>query len=415
MLKKLRGKFIIINMSLVITILIIVLGNFYHVNIWRLERQTEMALMQAQDSARQNGKPNKVEPGRRTDDAPPPFVPNAVIILKKDGKTVTDIKSNNLSISADMAATLTDLVMEKEEPRGVLNDYSLRYNRAETPDSITIAFADQSFELNNIRALRFNCLLLFFIASLLFLLLSIFLSRWALKPVEQAWKQQNQFIADASHELKTPLTVILANLQILLSHQDSTIRNQLKWVDNTREEASRMKKLVEELLFLARSDAGTVEVSHAAYTEFDYSDSVLNCALLFEAVAFENKVILNNDIVPGIHVCGSETQMKQVVTILLDNACKYAGLHGTVSVSLKSASHHAVLTVNNTGEPIPSSDQKHIFERFYRTDKSRVRKEGGYGLGLSIARTIVEQHKGKITVSSSQEEGTTFTVVLPEL
>lgn len=193
MLKKLRGKFIIINMSLVITILIIVLGNFYHVNIWRLERQTEMALMQAQDSARQNGKPNKVEPGRRTDDAPPPFVPNAVIILKKDGKTVTDIKSNNLSISADMAATLTDLVMEKEEPRGVLNDYSLRYNRAETPDSITIAFADQSFELNNIRALRFNCLLLFFIASLLFLLLSIFLSRWALKPVEQAWKQQNQF------------------------------------------------------------------------------------------------------------------------------------------------------------------------------------------------------------------------------
>ena len=413
MLKKLRGKFIIINMSLVITILIIVLGNFYHANLWRLERQTEMALMQAQDSARFNGKPNKVEPGRRTDDTPPPFVPTAVITLSKDGQTVTDVTTNNLSVSDDMAATLADLVMENGDPRGVLKDYSLRYNRSETPDSITIAFADQSFELNNIRALRLNCLLLFFIAAILFLLLSIFLSRWALKPVEQAWKQQNQFIADASHELKTPLTVILANLQILLSHQDSSIKSQIKWVDNTKEEASRMKQLVEELLFLARSDAGTVEVTHTANTEFDYSDSVLNCVLLFESVAFENKVTLNNDIVPGIHICGSEPQIKQVVTILLDNACKYAGIRGTVSVSLKSSPHHAVLTVNNTGEPIPPSDQKHIFERFYRTDKSRVRKEDGYGLGLSIARTIVEQHKGKITVSSSLEEGTTFTVMFP--
>ena len=189
MLKKLRGKFIIINMSLVITILIIVLGNFYHANLWRLERQTDLALMQAQDLARFKGKLNKVEPGRRTDDTPPPFVPTAVITLSKDGQTVTDVTTNNLSVSDDMAATLADLVMENGDPRGVLRDYALRYIRSETPDSITIVFADQSFELNNLRALRLNCLLLFFIAAILFLLLSIFLSRWALKPVEQAWKQ----------------------------------------------------------------------------------------------------------------------------------------------------------------------------------------------------------------------------------
>ena len=289
MLKKLRGKFIIINMSLVITILIIVLGNFYHANLWRLERQTDLALMQAQDLARFKGKLNKVEPGRRTDDTPPPFIPTAVITLSKDGQTVTDVTTNNLSVSDDMAATLADLVMENGDPRGILRDYSLRYIRSETPDSITIAFADQSFELNNLRALRLNCLLLFFIAAILFLLLSIFLSRWALKPVEQAWKQQNQFIADASHELKTPLTVILANLQILLSHQDSSIKSQIKWVDNTKEEASRMKQLVEELLFLARSDAGTVEVTHTANTEFDYSDSVLNCVLRLESETCEKK------------------------------------------------------------------------------------------------------------------------------
>ncbi|MFT4004912.1 MAG: sensor histidine kinase [Lacrimispora sp.] len=140
---------------------------------------------------------------------------------------------------------------------------------------------------------------------------------------------------------------------------------------------------------------------------------MLNGVLLFESVAFEHKVTLDNDIDPGITLEGCEAQLKQVVTILLDNACKYAGRNGSVSIGLKKSPHHAVLTVQNTGEPIPLEEQKHIFERFYRTDKSRVRKEGGYGLGLSIAKTIIDQHKGKITVASAAETGTIFTVHLP--
>lgn len=415
MLKKLRGKFILINMTLVVTILVIVLGNFYHTSIRRLERQTEMALQQIQDFSRAGRKPDRVEPGRKISDFPPPFVATAVITLDKAGKDITDIAADNLSISEDTAKTLVTRVMESGKPRGVLTDYALRYSLFHTSEGMAIAFADQSFELNSIRSLRLNCLLLFLVAAALFLLLSLFLARWALKPVEQAWKQQNQFIADASHELKTPLTVILANLQILLSHPDSTIKSQRKWVDNTKEEAARMKQLVEELLFLARSDAGTAEASHTAHTDFDYSDSVMNCVLLFESVAFENKVTLTSTITPDIRLYGNEGQIRQAVTILLDNACKYAGKDGTVSVTLKTTPHHSVLTVTNTGEPIPLSEQKHIFERFYRTDKSRVRKEGGYGLGLSIAQTIILQHKGKISVSSTKEDGTAFTVTLPLL
>ncbi|WP_313584999.1 sensor histidine kinase, partial [Lacrimispora sp.] len=127
----------------------------------------------------------------------------------------------------------------------------------------------------------------------------------------------------------------------------------------------------------------------------------------------ENKVNLENKIDPGIILEGWEVQLKQVINILLDNACKYAGKHGSISVSLKKSSHNAVLTVQNTGDPIPEKEQIHVFERFYRTDESRVRKDGGYGLGLSIAKTIVDHHKGKINLISSLETGTIFTVSLP--
>uniref|UniRef100_UPI0006D052C7 histidine kinase dimerization/phospho-acceptor domain-containing protein n=1 Tax=Clostridium sp. NkU-1 TaxID=1095009 RepID=UPI0006D052C7 len=157
------------------------------------------------------------------------------------------------------------------------------------------------------------------------MILSIFLSRLALRPVENAWRMQNQFIADASHELKTPLTVILANLQILSHHRECTIMDQQKWLDNTKEEAERMKQLVEELLFLARSDTGAVQASQAAKAALDFSDIVLNGVLLFESIAFENKVKLENEIGQGIILDGWEAQLKQVITILLDNACKYAG------------------------------------------------------------------------------------------
>lgn len=413
MLKKLRRKFILINMALVITILLIVLGNFYHASEMRLERQTEMVMMQSLDMERFDGKPGKVEPGRKRDEFPPPFVPTAILTVNKAGDQITNVKTDNLTLPDETAEALLKLVQAADTPRGVLKEYALRYTKLDTPDGMKIVFADQSFELSSIRVLRISCLLLFFAAVVLFLLLSLFLARWALKPVELAWKQQNRFIADASHELKTPLTVILANLQILRSHSEASIESQIKWVDNTKEEATRMKQLVEELLFLARFDAVTERAARAAYSEFDYSDSVMKCVLLFESVAFENKITLQSDISPGLRLKGNESQLRQVVTILLDNALKYAGSQGSVSVLLRPAPHHAVLTVANTGDPIPPEEQKHIFERFYRTDKSRVRKEGGYGLGLSIAKTIVEQHRGKITVSSSQTEGTAFTVTLP--
>lgn len=414
MIKKLRIRFILTNMGFVISILAVVLGAFYLSNRRRIMRDTSMALIQTVSHERFPIPPDKVEYGKRPKQNPIPVIPVFVITLNSDN-TIENIEENNITVSNELASSLIKLVNDSGSPEGYLKDYSLRYMKVSVRNGTKIGFADQSYERDSLEVLLVNCLLVFCYAIILFFLLSLFLSRLALKPVEKAWEQQNQFIADASHELKTPLTVILANLQILFSHKDRTIKEQEKWLINTKEEADRMKQLVEELLFLARSDAESVEAVQITKQPLNFSELVLNGVLLFESVAFESKVTLDNDIESDIFLEGSETQLKQLITILLDNACKYAGVNGSVSVGLKRQAGHGVFTIVNTGEIISPTEQKHIFERFYRTDKSRVRKEGGYGLGLSIAKTIIERHKGKISVASSAETGTIFTVTLPVL
>ncbi|MDR1771215.1 MAG: HAMP domain-containing histidine kinase [Hungatella sp.] len=412
MIKKLRRRFVLVNMAFVISILSAVLGMFYYTSFKRMERQTVMALYQAVDRNLPDRLPDKVEFGRRPPKNLPSLVPSFVVTLN-NRNSIENIREMNITVTKDQASALVELAKADGSLQGELKDYSLRYLKVPFPEGTKIVFADQRYERNNLKILLVNCLLVFLVAVFLFLILSIFLSRLALRPVENAWRMQNQFIADASHELKTPLTVILANLQILSHHRECTIMDQQKWLDNTKEEAERMKQLVEELLFLARSDTGAVQASQAAKAVLDFSDIVLNGVLLFESIAFENKVKLENEIGQGIILEGWEAQLKQVITILLDNACKYAGKNGSVSVRLKKSSHNAVLTVQNTGAPIPEKDQAHVFERFYRTDESRVRKEGGYGLGLSIAKTIIDHHKGKISLASGLETGTVFTVILP--
>ena len=412
MIKKLRIQFILINMGFVISILAVVLGTFYVSNRKRIMRDTSMALIQSMNHERFKLPPDKVEFGRRPRKNPTPLIPVFVITLKSDN-TIEKIEENNITVSDELASSLIKLVNETDSTEGVLKDYSLRYMKMPGMNGTEIGFADQSYERDSLEVLLLNCIIVFFTTIILFFLLSLFLSQLALKPVKKAWEQQNQFIADASHELKTPLTVILANLQILSTHKERTIMEQEKWLLNTKEEADRMKQLVEELLFLARSDTESVEAVQISKLPLDFSELVLNGVLLFESVAFESKVTLDNDIQTDIFIEGMETQLKQLITILLDNACKYAGNNGSVSVFLKKQASHGVLTIINTGELISPAEQEHIFERFYRTDKSRVHKEGGYGLGLSIAKTIVDRHKGKISVVSSAETGTRFTVTLP--
>ncbi|MWC30259.1 sensor histidine kinase [Paenibacillus sp. MMS18-CY102] len=259
-----------------------------------------------------------------------------------------------------------------------------------------------------------NLVYTFSAVGLVMLILIYFTSRYfanrSIAPVKEAFNKQKQFIADASHELKTPLAVINTNADVLLANSEDTIRNQAKWLHRIQSETERMKTLTNDLLYLTEMDdsrAGMI------FSNFNVSESVESVILTMEAVVFEKDLSLRYEIEPDLAVRGNNEQIKQVAMILLDNAIKYTPAKGTIDISLKKRHHEIVLAVANTGDGIQPEHLERIFDRFYRADASRSRRLGGYGLGLAIAKSIVEQHRGKIVAKSTPKEMTSFTVLLP--
>ena len=424
MIRKLRIKFILTNMALVSLVLIVVFAVLMGSTSQRLAGQS-LAAMRMSLEWGEDREPPRFEFSPSSETAPGKWenrgggafqqvmmIPVFCVSLTEDGQVDAVYAQDSVSVSDQVLEEAVSQALESGAPEGVLNKLGLRYMVETSPAGTTrIAFADRSWERENLRGLLLSSLLVGAGALLGFFLISLFLSKLATRPVEKAWEQQRQFVADASHELKTPLTVILANSGILLSHREDSVGTQAKWIEYIQEEARRMKGLVEDMLFLAKSDAARLP---SARLTVDMSELTEGCLLPFESVAFEAGVTLESDIRPGLCGSGDEGQLHRLVYILLDNACKYAGAGGTVAVVLSRAADRLKLTVRNTGPAIPPEHLEHLFERFYRSDSARTREAGGYGLGLAIARAIVQSHRGQISVASSEAEGTVFTVLLPQ-
>jgi signal transduction histidine kinase len=325
--------------------------------------------------------------------------------------SATLIFSENVNVSAGDLNQIAGELAARSERAGILKDYNLRFIKKSERGGIEAALIDRSRE----QYALWNAVVIssFSLAGsfLAFFVISFFLPKWVFNPAERAWKQQQRFVADASHELKTLLTVILANTNILKSNAGDMVEKQWKWVENTEAEAKRMKKLIDNLLFLAKSDDAGVQV---VFTKANFSDVVLSCSLAFEPVAYERRISINADALePGISVMGDEFQLRQLVSVLLDNAVKYSPEQNQVTVSLTLRQTQVLLAVRNKqrGLPLSREDMEHLFERFYRADKAR--SAGGYGLGLAIAKSIAEQHRGKISAESNTEGHVGFTVSLP--
>lgn len=243
------------------------------------------------------------------------------------------------------------------------------------------------------------------IAVLFFCGISIAMANWLVMPVRNTFDKQKRFISDASHELKTPLAVISANVDVLEAESGEN-----KWIGYIRNETNRMSELVNELLSLARLDDKTGNKLNM--TELDLSALVMQTALPFESTAFEMGKKYDVEAQPDVFIKGDESSLRHVLTILIDNALKYSDKNGEINVRLYTRSNKKYIEVYNTGRGVAADKLKRIFERFYREDEARNSKSGGYGLGLAIAKASIEAHGGKITAQSEQGSWIRFTAIL---
>ena len=311
----------------------------------------------------------------------------------------------DLEDTEELTTIITDCLSQNRS-EGTVNGYNLRYLRQDNGLYQKLAFVDMSMEQATLQEMMGSYLQIGAAAILLLLGVSILLARWATRPVEKAWRQQRQFLSDASHELKTPLTVILSNAELLESaHLDE---RPARWTDNIRSEAGRMKSLVEEMLTLARADNA---VRTAVMAEVSLTDLAADCALSFEPVAFEAGKPLREELAENVTVLGDRERLRQVIVILLDNAVKYGAAGGAITLTLQKTDRQARLTVANPGQPIPPEQLNRLFERFYRADASRG-EQSGFGLGLPIASTIAAEHKGTLK-AESDAVSTRFILTLP--
>ena len=388
MIKKLRIKFVAINMSIVTLLLAIILGMVYYSTRIQMENQSIQMMQSIAINPLQMNTP--LDPDEEV------RLPYFAIQLSPYGERMI-ARGGYYDLTDD--SLLDDLVSRvyvSHQRIGVIPRYNLRYCLVDAPRSHYLVFADISSELATLSSLTKICILIGVLGFLGFLTASILLSGWAVKPVEQTLKRQREFVADASHELKTPLTVIMTNAQFM---QDGTHAQELqnRSLENILTMSGQMKSLIEKMLMLARTDT---QQSKLSVSQVNWSKTISDGILPFEPLFFEQGLTLESWIDPDIFVMGNEAQLRQVLEIFLDNAQKYARPHGHVWVKLeKHSKRKCLLAVANEGEAIPSEKLCSLFERFYRADEARSRN-GSFGLGLSIAKSIGDIHRAKLWAES---------------
>ena len=300
---------------------------------------------------------------------------------------ILEIKNGMSTVHTDEElVSLTESIIKSGRNNGTENN--LAFYKTDKDGYTLVTFMDNTV-INESAVMLFRYTLIFGgVALVLFFILSLYLAKRIVNPLEESYQKQKQFISDAGHELKTPVSVVSANAELL-----SREIGDNQWLQNIQYENERMGMLVGQLLDLARTENVTPQMEH-----IDFSRLVAGEALPFESVAFEKGLNLNNNIAENISVIGNSTQLKQIVSILLDNAIRHSKEQGEVWLTLTKEHGYAKLSVINKGDEIPVEQREKIFERFYRVDTARNGEDKHYGLGLAIAKAIATAHKGNIAV-----------------
>ena len=395
MFDKLKKKFILINMSLLTLVFIVIFGSIYIFTTISMDRELEHELRGLIY--------NQKKPGFDM-----PMLSSSIIIELDSENNIAKVSTFMESDEESLENTIYEIIKNEDKYGKVkLEGSSYGYLKDYTTKGLKIALMSRQPQITVLNNLLKVFISIGSISLILLLLISIYLTSRTIKPIKETFEKQKQFIANASHELKTPLAIIKTNNSLVLSNKSATVESQGKWLNYINNQIERMSELLDEMLTLAKLDTSK-ELKD--FAEFDFSKLVNNILLTFEAVIFENRIELESNILKDIKLKGDKENIKRVVIILLDNAIKYTNKNGKINVDLVQEKNRIKLKVKNTGEGIEKEDLEKVFERFYRVDSSRARETGGYGLGLSIAKSIVESHNGKIYAESNIRKDTTFII-----
>ena len=403
-MEKLKKKtfWVIFSILTIFLCSILCIFNYQDYNHEKIEIENKLNMINDRkfDKAPNEEKLDKPEPPENTDDTkndkevmPVLMDTTAYTVIYNDDNEVIDILNfTQNDVSDEEIKSIAQEILKSNDSKSEINIRNLYFNNYSYSfkghNSLTIL--DNSFVKEKLQSLIKTSIFIFVLLEIVIIVVSIKITSWIIKPVIETFNKQKQFIADASHELKTPIAVIMANSEALEKEP-----NEKKWLNNIKSESERMNELITNLLDLAKLENGK---NKEIYNVEDLSKIAEMSVLTFESLMFENKIKFEYNIQKDLKLKCNSVQIKQLIAILLDNAIKHSEENGEIKVFLEKQKNDIVLSVSNKGKEIPKEIRDKIFERFYRADESRNRESNRYGLGLAIAKNIVVNHNGKISV-----------------
>ena len=410
MIKSTRQKFMSITIAAISLVLILILG-MLNIGVFRgiyFSAKENIEIIRERRGFVFNNEMPEIFPGEPSDNLNDVIksvskVSYMYVRISNNGNGTPLITTNmNDSYSADTIYYIAKTFADTGHNTGLFGNMLFDVERSDL--YTTVIIIDISKDIGMMKNLLISSLIIILLSIVFVSVFTYFLSKWAIRPVQTAFENQQRFISDASHELKTPLTVISANADVLESEIGEN-----KWLSNIKTQSVIMNELVHDLLNLAKLDETRDDMM---VSEFDLSSVVLSKALEFECTAFEQGKTFEQNIADSITYKGNEDSIKHLVTILIDNAIRHSDDKGIIRVSLATIENRPIFQVFNTGNGIKNSEKDKIFNRFYRSDESRSRVTGGYGLGLAIAKSITDAHNGTISVDGEENKWVSFTVIL---
>lgn len=413
MIKTLQRKFVFTAMIAISILLLLLLGAINTVNILAVEHQTDRKLLMLAENEEKpdnnpmphGNKPPREPFGQKNEDDDFMSSNFFVVEFNADGEiTRTDV-SRVSSVEEQVAETMAQELLQKNSLSGEMGRFRYVLRERRMGSGTVAVFLDTSGERGSCVRILLLSVAIGFICWLMMLLLTVLLSKRAIRPIAENMEKQKQFVTNAGHEIKTPLAIIQSNTEAM-----ELYNGENKWSRNIKAQTARLDMLTKNLLTLARMEENSANLKIA---DFSLSGLLTDCTAAFaESLSLRN-IRMETHIRPEVSFCANREHIAQLVSVLMDNATKYTNTDGLLVVSLEKSDKHIRIQLKNTCDPLPTVPPDQLFDRFYRADAARTQKTGGYGIGLSVAQSITQAYNGKIFAEYENGDTVIFTVCFP--